>query len=89
VAETLLITFSALGGSVTEGMVAEWRKHEGDHVAAGEVIVAVTTDKMDLGVWTPPVAVISPAEGILSRILVEAGQTVAVGAPLAVLLCQR
>jgi multifunctional 2-oxoglutarate metabolism enzyme len=79
VPETLQITLPALGESVTEGMVAEWRKHEGDHVDAGEVIVDVTTDKVD-------VEVPSPAEGRLSRILVQAGQTVAVGASLAELV---
>lgn len=83
------ITFSADDGSVTEGMVVRWHKHEGDHVDAGEVVVEITTDKVDVDVWIRPAAVPSPAEGVLSRILVHPGQTVLVGARLADLFVQR
>jgi pyruvate/2-oxoglutarate dehydrogenase complex dihydrolipoamide acyltransferase (E2) component len=88
-AQELQITFSTDDASVTEGMVVRWRKHEGDHVDAGEVIVEITTDKVDVDVWIRPAAVPSPAEGVLSRILVHPGQTVLVGARLADLFVPR
>jgi len=77
--ETVAVTLPAMGESVTEGTVVEWRKQAGDHVDAGEVIADVTTDKVD-------VEVPSPVEGTLSRIVVEAGQTAEVGATLAELV---
>jgi pyruvate dehydrogenase E2 component (dihydrolipoamide acetyltransferase) len=85
-AQELQITFSTDDVSVTEGMVVRWHKHEGDHVDAGEVIVEITTDKVDVDVWTRPALVPSPAEGVLSRILVRPGQTVLVGVILADLI---
>lgn len=88
-AETLQVRFSVGAGSVTEGMVVRWRKHVGERVGAGEVIVDVTTDKVDLEVWTVPDRVHSPAEGVLSRIVVQAGQTILVGASLAELLVEQ
>ena len=65
-----------MGESVSEGSVTSWRKKPGDFVAAGEAIVDVTTDKVD-------VEVPSPAAGRLTKVLVEEGKTVKVGAPLA------
>lgn len=65
-----------MGESVAEGSVTTWRKKPGDFVAAGEALVDVTTDKVD-------VEVPSPAAGKLVRILADEGKTVAVGAPLA------
>ena len=65
-----------LGLTMTEGQVAEWRRAPGESFAAGDVLVVIETDKIanDLE---------APAAGRLTEILVEAGQTVPVGAPLA------
>ena len=65
-----------MGISVSEGTILEWRKQPGDWVEADETIADVTTDKVD-------VEIPSPASGRLARILVEPGETVAVGAPIA------
>lgn len=61
--------------SVTEGVVVEWKKAEGDAVARDETIVEVSTDKVDLEVP-------SPADGTLVRISVPAGESFEVTAPL-------
>jgi len=71
-----------LGESITEGTVSEWLKKEGDEVHRDEAIVAVSTDKAD-------VEVPSPIAGVLSKILVQAGQTVEVGARIAVISAEK
>src|SRR4051812_25035682 len=72
---TVQITLPAMGESVTEGTVLEWRKQVGDHVEADEPLVDVSTDKVDAEVP-------APASGTLTAILVEADQTVSVGGVL-------
>src|SRR5271155_3460730 len=67
-----------LGETVTEETIIRWLKKPGDEVALDEPLFEVSTDKVDSEVP-------SPAAGVLSQILVEEGQTVAVGAPLAVI----
>ena len=52
--------------SVTEGVVVEWRVAVGDAVAADQIVVEVSTDKVDLEVP-------APAAGRLASIAVEAG----------------
>ena len=61
--------------SVTEGVVVEWRVAVGDAVAADQIVVEVSTDKVDLEVP-------APAAGRLVSIAVEAGGTFTVGQPL-------
>ncbi len=70
------VVLPEMGESVTEGSITGWRKKPGDFVSAGEALVDVTTDKVD-------VEVPSPASGKLTNVLVEEGRTVRVGAPLA------
>src|SRR3954447_10268303 len=72
---TVQITLPAMGESVTEGTVLEWRKQVGDRVEADEPIVDVSTDKVDAEVP-------APASGTLTAINVQADETVAVGAVL-------
>src|SRR4051812_5286759 len=72
---TVQITLPAMGESVTEGTVLEWRKQVGDHVEADEPIVDVSTDKVDAEVP-------APASGTLTAINVQADEVVAVGAVL-------
>jgi pyruvate dehydrogenase E2 component (dihydrolipoamide acetyltransferase) len=67
-----------LGETVTEGTITKWFKAVGDEVAADEVLFEVSTDKVDSEVP-------SPAEGVLTEILVEEGDTVDVGVKLAVI----
>src|SRR5438128_5460962 len=70
------VTLPEMGEAVTEGTVAKWLKQPGDPVREGEALVEVTTDKVDAEVP-------APATGKLVKILADAGQTIAVGAPLA------
>jgi 2-oxoglutarate dehydrogenase E2 component (dihydrolipoamide succinyltransferase) len=70
------IEMPQMGISVAEGTIVEWRKRPGDWVDADEPVCDVSTDKVD-------VEIPSPAAGRLERIVVEAGETVAVGALLA------
>src|SRR3954447_22112206 len=72
---TVQITLPAMGESVTEGTVLEWRKQVGDRVEADEPIVDVSTDKVDAEVP-------APASGTLTAINVQADEVVAVGAVL-------
>src|SRR4051794_38309324 len=73
---TTQVTMPAMGESVTEGTVLEWRKHEGDPVAVDDVLVEISTDKVDAEVP-------SPAAGVVLKIHVQEGDTVQVGALLA------
>jgi 2-oxoglutarate decarboxylase len=67
-----------MGESVSEGIVSRWLKAVGDSVDEGEPLVEVTTDKVD-------VEVPAPASGRLTEIVAAEGETVAVGATLAVI----
>ena len=75
---TFSLTMPALGESVTEGTVTRWLKAEGDHVNVDEPLLEVSTDKVDTEIP-------SPVAGILTKIIVQIDQTVAVGAELAVI----
>src|SRR5438270_7769710 len=65
-----------MGESVTEAVVGQWLKKEGDSVEADEAIVTLETDK---------VAVEVPADqsGVLERIVAAEGANVNVGDVLA------
>ncbi len=67
-----------LGETVTEGTITKWYKAVGDQVARDEPLFEVSTDKVDSEVP-------SPAEGVLTEILVPEGDTVDVGVKLAVI----
>jgi 2-oxoglutarate decarboxylase len=73
---TVQVTLPQMGESVTEGTVLEWHKQEGDPVEADEVLVEVSTDKVDAEVP-------APASGTVAKIHAAEGDTVAVGAVLA------
>lgn len=69
------IKVPTLGESVSEATVAKWLKKEGDAVAVDETIVELETDKVTLEVN-------APAAGVISRIIVQEGENVGVGAIL-------
>jgi 2-oxoglutarate dehydrogenase E2 component (dihydrolipoamide succinyltransferase) len=72
------ITVPVLGESVTEGSIGEWLKQPGDAVAVDEPIVSLETDKV-------AVDVPSPIAGVLSEHRAAEGDTVEVGAVIAVI----
>jgi 2-oxoglutarate dehydrogenase E2 component (dihydrolipoamide succinyltransferase) len=67
-----------LGETVTEGTITKWFKSIGDEVDRDEPLFEVSTDKVDSEVP-------SPAQGVVTAILVEEGDTVDVGVKLAVI----
>ena len=73
---TVQVVMPAMGDSVSEGTVLEWRKQEGDAVAADETLVEISTDKVDAEVP-------SPVAGTVIKIHAGEGDTVVVGGLLA------
>src|SRR4249920_3802118 len=69
------IRVPTLGESVTEATIGKWFKKPGDRVAVDEPLVELETDKVTIEVP-------APASGVLSDIVVNDGETVAVGALL-------
>ena len=70
------VVMPQMGVSVSEGTVTKWAKQVGDTVEADETLLEISTDKVDTEVP-------SPASGVVSEILVQEGETVAVGTLLA------
>jgi len=69
------VTMPQMGESVTEGVVLEWHVKEGDRVEADDVLVEISTDKVDAEVP-------SPAAGTVVALLAAEGDTVTVGSVL-------
>jgi pyruvate dehydrogenase E2 component (dihydrolipoyllysine-residue acetyltransferase) len=67
-----------LGETVTEGTITKWLKQVGDPIAVDDVLYEVSTDKVDTEVP-------SAHAGVLRQILVQEGETVAIGTPLAII----
>src|SRR4051794_22075215 len=72
------ITMPQLGETVTEGTITRWAKQVGERVEEDEVLFEVSTDKVDSEVP-------APTSGFVTEILVPEGETVEVGAKLAVI----
>ncbi|MBI2237339.1 MAG: E3 binding domain-containing protein, partial [Actinobacteria bacterium] len=70
------VTMPQLGETVIEGTILKWLKKEGERVELDEPLLEISTDKVDTEVP-------SPAAGVVARILVAEGETVAVGTQLA------
>jgi 2-oxoglutarate dehydrogenase E2 component (dihydrolipoamide succinyltransferase) len=70
------VVMPQMGVSVSEGTVTRWLKQEGETVEADEVLLEISTDKVDTEVP-------SPASGVVTQILVQEGETVEVGTKLA------
>ena len=67
-----------LSDTMTEGVVGQWLKHEGDIVQRGDTLAEIETDKatMELEAYD---------SGVLTRIIAPAGSTVPIGQPIAVI----
>jgi 2-oxoglutarate dehydrogenase E2 component (dihydrolipoamide succinyltransferase) len=70
------VVMPQMGVSVSEGTVTKWLKNVGDTVASDETLLEISTDKVDTEVP-------SPGSGVLQEILVQEGETVAVGTVIA------
>ena len=67
-----------LGETVAEGTLSIWHKNVGERVEANELLFEISTDKVEMEVP-------APAGGVMKEILVKEGETVEVGAILAIL----
>ena len=75
-ADTFDYAMPSLGADMDEGRVIEWRVALGDTVHRGDLIAVVETEKsdIDIEIWH---------DGIVEEFLVEVGQLVEVGTPIA------
>ena len=76
--EEVEVRVPASGESVTEADIGEWLKKEGDSVSLDEPIVSLETDKAAMDVP-------APAAGVITSIKAKEGDTVEVGALLAII----
>ncbi len=67
-----------LGETVAEGTIGSWLKNEGDYVEVDEALAEIETDKINAELP-------SPVAGRLAKILVQSGETVAVGTDIALI----
>ncbi len=72
------VVMPQMGVSVSEGTILKWLKQVGDTIEADEPLLEISTDKVDTEVP-------SPGSGVVQEILVQEGETVEVGARLAVI----
>ncbi len=70
------IVMPRLSDSMEEGTVLQWLKSVGDEIAVGDELVEIETDKANM-------AYEADVEGTLTEILVDEGETVAIGTPIA------
>ena len=72
------VVMPQMGESVAEGTIVRWMKKVGDKVDRDEPLFEISTDKVDAEIP-------SPAAGVLSEILAQEGETVAVNSVVAVI----
>jgi pyruvate dehydrogenase E2 component (dihydrolipoyllysine-residue acetyltransferase) len=70
------IVMPRLSDSMEEGTILQWLKELGDDVAIGDELVEIETDKANM-------AYESDVAGTLAEILVQEGETVPIGTPIA------
>src|ERR1700733_7876476 len=73
-----IIGLPKLSPTMEEGVLVRWTKKEGDKVSPGDLVAEVETDKanMDFNIED---------EGTLLKLLVKEGETVKLGAPVAII----
>jgi pyruvate dehydrogenase E2 component (dihydrolipoamide acetyltransferase) len=71
------IVMPRLSDSMEEGVVLKWLKQVGDEVAVGDELVEIETDKANM-------AYESDVAGTLTEIIAPEGETLPIGAPIAV-----
>ncbi|MCU1289878.1 MAG: Dihydrolipoamide acyltransferase component of branched-chain alpha-keto acid dehydrogenase complex [Acidobacteria bacterium] len=72
------VVMPQMGESITEGTVSKWLKAVGDKIERDEPLLEISTDKVDAEVP-------SPGAGVLLEIRSQEGETVEVGAVVAVI----
>ena len=69
------VTMPALGEASTEGTIARWLRGPGDRISAGDTLAEIVTDKVSEELR-------APISGTIGPLLVAAGGSAPVGAPL-------
>jgi 2-oxoglutarate dehydrogenase E2 component (dihydrolipoamide succinyltransferase) len=72
------VTMPQMGESVVEGTISKWLVKEGDVVVEDQPLVEISTDKVDTEIP-------SPGAGRIAKIVAAEGQTIPVGATLAII----
>lgn len=70
------VVMPQMGESIVEGTLTRWLKKLGEKVGRDEPLFEISTDKVDTEIP-------SPAEGVLSEVLVQEGATVAINSVVA------
>lgn len=70
------VLLPALSPTMAEGKITKWLKNEGDKVTSGTAIAELETDKSNLEIEAYD-------DGVILKIVVPAGSSAAVGAPIA------
>lgn len=73
------IVMPKLGLTMTEGLIVEWKKQEGEPVKKGDILFVLETEKVTYEVE-------AQEDGILGQIMVQENETVQAGAVVAYLL---
>src|SRR3954470_3559567 len=72
------VVMEALSPTMEEGRLVEWKKQEGEAVAVGDVLAEIETDKAVM-------ELVARTGGTMLKHIVEAGATVPVSEPVAVI----
>src|SRR5947209_1160055 len=72
------VTMPQMGESVVEGTVTKWLVREGERVSEDQPLCEISTDKVDTEIP-------SPAPGVVARLIAAEGQTLPIGAALALI----
>ena len=72
------VVMPRLSDSMEEGTILRWLKQVGDEVAVGDELVEIETDKANM-------AYEADVAGTLSEILAKEGETLPIGAPIALI----
>jgi 2-oxoglutarate dehydrogenase E2 component (dihydrolipoamide succinyltransferase) len=72
------VTMPQMGESVVEGTVTKWLVKPGDRVSEDQPLCEISTDKVDTEIP-------SPGAGVIAKLIASEGQTLPVGAPIAII----
>lgn len=73
-----IVTMPVISADIAEGQVVTWLKREGEAIEQGEPLLIVMLDKAEF-------EVVSPASGILKKIMAQPGEKKGPGEPLALI----
>ena len=76
-----VVTMPQMGESVVEGTLERWLVREGERVDRDQNLCEITTDKVDTEIP-------APEAGVVTQLLVAEGETIEVGAKLAVITAE-